>query len=244
MGVGYLILHPVTMFIYQWVFDLPVRDFGGTVGRPWLPLFLSFDLPMMEMGFYFVLLGGLLGLGSGLYYRSLSRKNLLLERQERELRRNVLSLIEEGENERVEFKSSLRWDFRRGKVNKDLELSVLKSIAGFMNVRGGTLIIGVDDRGEITGIEKDCVTLKRRNRDGFEQCIGHLISDHLGADLCSQVRLTFHRIDEREVCRIYVEPSPRPVYLQNGRDVRYYLRAGNSTRELNVEEAIHHVSSR
>jgi len=230
------------MLIYQLVFDLPSPFFWRGFNNFWQSIFLPFDLPMLEMGFYFTLLGGLLGFGSGLYYRSITRKNLLLQKQERELRRNVLSLIEGGESEKVEFKSSLRWDFKMGNVNKELERSVLKSIAGFLNVQGGTLIIGVGDNGDITGIEKDCNTFKRKSRDGFEQCIVQLISNYLGTDLCSQVHMMFHHVGGKEVCRVYLEPSPRPVYLQNGKDVRYYLRTGNSTRELNVEEAMHYIT--
>ncbi len=242
--IGYLVLHPVTMLIYQFVFEIPLDAFGREVDNFWQSIFLSFDLPMLEMGFYFTLLGGCLGLGSGFYYRSISRKDRQLQRQEGELRRNVLSLIDDGESGKVEFKSSLRWDLKKECIGKEIEKSVLKTLAGFMNMKGGTLIIGVGDDGEITGLESDYCTLKKKNRDGFEQKIMQLISNCLGTDLCSRVHVMFHNIEGKEVCRVYTEPSPRPVYLQNGKDVRYYLRTGNSTRELNVEEAIQYISVR
>jgi predicted HTH transcriptional regulator len=38
------------------------------------------------------------------------------------------------------------------------QLAILKTIAAFMNSEGGTLIVGVDDSGNILGVEKDYET--------------------------------------------------------------------------------------
>ncbi|MFQ6105234.1 MAG: helix-turn-helix domain-containing protein [Candidatus Glassbacteria bacterium] len=241
--LGFFVLHPSTMIIYQFEFEPPSGSLIEIIGTTFEHLFSSFEWSMLQMGLYFVLLGGFLGLGSGIYYRSLTKKKLLLQKFEMELHRNILSIMEEGENEKVEFKSTLRWDLKTAEVNKDLEKSILKSIAGFMNGQGGTLIIGVGDEGEITGLEMDYSTLKKKNRDGFEQHIMQLISCFMGTDLCACVHMMFHKIGKKEICRIYIEASPRPVYLQSGNSARYYIRTGNSTRELNVEEAIRHVST-
>jgi len=241
---GYLLLHPATMLIYQVVSGASRPR--GPAG--WLAIvrsvLFSFDRAMLGMGAWFLVLGGLVGLGSGLYYRSLVRMNVLLRRQERELGRNVLDLIDRGEGERLEFKSTLRRDLRSGAVNRDLERVVVKTLAGFMNGEGGTLLIGVGDGGELVGLEEDYATLRRKDRDGFERCLVQLIVNHLGTDLVSLVHTIFHRVDGKEVARVYVEPSPRAVYMQSGEQVRYYLRTGNATRELNVEETMHHLLER
>ncbi len=242
--VGYWILHPVTMIIYQFEFDPPSGSFREVLNSLITRACLSFNFTMLPMGLFFTLLGGSLGLASGFCYRSLREKDILLQKQERELQRNILSLVEEGESETLEFKSSLRWDIGKNTANRELEKPVLKTIAGFMNGRGGTMIIGVGDRGDIIGIEKDYSTLKKKNRDGFEQYLMQSISNRMGTDLCSSVHVMFHLLEGKELCRVYAEPSPRPVYLQNGNETRYYLRTGNATRELNVEEAMHHISTR
>lgn len=46
-----------------------------------------------------------------------------------------------------------------GQRDKVSELMVIKTIAGFMNARGRTLLIDVADDGKIIGIEKDIKTL-------------------------------------------------------------------------------------
>ena len=46
---------------------------------------------------------------------------------------------------------------------------VVKTLAGFLNAEGGTLLIGVDDAGAVIGLAGDYEALRKRDRDGFEQ---------------------------------------------------------------------------
>ena len=39
-------------------------------------------------------------------------------------------LLNRGENRKIEFKSSLRWDFEKNEINKELEKPVIKKTAG------------------------------------------------------------------------------------------------------------------
>ncbi|MBE2218189.1 MAG: ATP-binding protein, partial [Ignavibacteria bacterium] len=78
----------------------------------------------------------------------------------------------------------MSYDYRQVKTDKNLEDIILKSIAGFLNAKGGTLILGVDDSGEILGLTEDYWTLKRKNKDGFQQKLIQLISNAFGKDIC------------------------------------------------------------
>ncbi len=53
--------------------------------------------------------------------------------------RTVSELIHNDEDSFVEFKSTARWDLREGRRNKDLEDSIVKSVAAFLNSGDGTL---------------------------------------------------------------------------------------------------------
>lgn len=55
----------------------------------------------------------------------------------------VQAIIAAGESERVEFKSSLRWDYATNSKNTALESVIVKTVAGFMNGKGGTLFAGL-----------------------------------------------------------------------------------------------------
>ncbi|MCB0073342.1 MAG: putative DNA binding domain-containing protein, partial [Caldilineaceae bacterium] len=82
--------------------------------------------------------------------------------------RTPQELIAAGEGQFVEFKSSLMWDYRQRRANKDLYEPVMKNVVGFLNTRGGTLIIGVDDEGAVLGLEPDYGVMKKGDKDGFE----------------------------------------------------------------------------
>ncbi|MCP4361657.1 MAG: ATP-binding protein, partial [Chloroflexi bacterium] len=87
----------------------------------------------------------------------------------------VLTLIEQGEHERLEFKSSLRWDVRQKVVNKKLPYVIAKTLAAMMNSNGGYLLIGVADDGRILGIEQDIQSLNKKNLDGFRLVLSQLV---------------------------------------------------------------------
>ena len=64
-------------------------------------------------------------------------------------------LIEQGENDQVEFKSTLRWNLYTQAKDKAMEKAILKTIAAFMNSSGGTLLVGVADDGSLLGLKQD-----------------------------------------------------------------------------------------
>ncbi len=158
----------------------------------------------------------------------------------------VRSLMAQGEGRNVEFKSSLRWDRREERVNKVLEGLVIKSLAGFLNGQGGTLLIGVNDDGQAVGLAADYSSLRKKgNRDGFELHLQQLIVRDLGeAASSSFLTVNFHEIDGEDICQATVEPSDHPIYVERGREAVFYLRTGNATRSLPVNEAVKYVHHR
>ena len=92
---------------------------------------------------------------------------------------------------------------------------VVKSVAGFMNAHGGTLLIGVTDRGEVFGFEKDLKTLgSKQNRDGFELWLTGLLDNTLGPTATSQVSISYEDFPEGTVCRIDVGPGEKPTFVR------------------------------
>ena len=242
--VGIFVLHPVNGMI-MWF------DQGGRAnGVPGLWHFVIeslsrvFSVSMLPMTGIFVVIGAAIGVGFGLYNVSALPRNRPLGFVGNELALDLPSVIALGEGENIEFKSSLRWDLEQTCANRALEAIVAKTIAGFMNHRGGSLLIGVADNGEILGLQGDYTTLKHRNRDGFERSLIDLVKTRLGGDKCSLVHCVFYETNGKDICRVIVEPSSEAVYCQDGKVPRYYLRTGNGTRELNVREALAHAATR
>ncbi|MFO7772962.1 MAG: DUF262 domain-containing protein [Dehalococcoidia bacterium] len=151
--------------------------------------------------------------------------------------KNIADLVTEGESSRLEFKSSLRWDYKLSQPNKALELVAMKTIAGFLNTNGGTLLIGIDDSRQVIGIEQDYETLNKVDRDGYELHLNQLISNHIGKERCLNISISFHELGERDVCMVQVDPSPKPAYLKEGQESRFYIRTGNQTQPLGIKES-------
>ncbi|NOZ48110.1 MAG: ATP-binding protein [Chlorobi bacterium] len=242
--IGYLILHPLTMVIYWFEFnpiDPSLHLIFETIGER---LKLSFSLHMMPMAVTFATIGGLTGIGSGLYKNAITKNKQKLKTNEKLLSRSISKLISDGENNHVEFKSSLRYDYRRGNVNKSLEDVILKSIAGFLNGEGGILLLGVDDDGKIIGLADDYFTLKKKNKDGFQQRIMQMVAYKFGAYICPLLHINFHEIAIKEICSIFIETSKNPVYFKEGERTIFYLRTGNVTKPLNTRETVNYLASK
>ena len=156
----------------------------------------------------------------------------------------LAALLLGGEGPRLEFKSTLRWDLRENRKNPDLEKVVVKTVAGFLNAEGGTLLLGVADDGTAVGLQPDYQSLGKPNRDGFSLHLTSLLLDRLGRDLAPHVSLSFHDLEGKDVCRVEITPSPRPVLVEEGNDEAFYLRTGNSTRRLSVSEVLAYEKQR
>jgi len=155
---------------------------------------------------------------------------------------DIHTILQKGESEIVEFKSSFRWDYKQNKVNKILGDMVIKTVAAFLNTRGGTLIIGIADEGSVLGLQKDYETLGKSNRDGFELHLQQILTKRIGSDRYQlNVSLTFHDIDGKDICSVHVEPSAKPVYIEDGNQSLIYIRVGNSSKALNTKEAISYI---
>jgi hypothetical protein len=151
----------------------------------------------------------------------------------------IVSLIAQGESATLEFKSSARFDYRTKQVNKELELVIVKTVAAFMNSEGGTLLIGVADDGNIVGLDADFQTVGKKNADAYENWLTTRLLESIGRDRARLIRITFHSIEEKQICRVDVGRSRRAVFVRDIQSIeRIYVRAGNSTRELSVSEAV------
>lgn len=242
--LGVLLLHPLTMAIYWFEFHHEHPTFASIWQFFIYRIYRAFTIEMLLMTLMFAAMGALLGSASGIYSWSIARRDQLLDYLQYELARDIHALIDGREGETVEFKASARWDFQTSKINGLLEQAIVKTIAGFLNHRGGNLLIGVEDSGHLLGLNQDYATLKAPNRDGFAQFIMALVKTRLGGSICPFVHILFQEIDGRDVCRVIVEPASQPVYVRTNGESRYFLRTGNATRELDVKEALQHISQR
>lgn len=243
--LGILFLHPLTTLVsfFEFKDSLAVPSIG--FWDFWI-VRLQSDLwfHLLPMNVVFGSIGAVLAIVIGAYSRAFNAQQRRASGLQKELDMSLCRLVTAGESERLEFKSSLRWDLRKKESNKALEKVIAKSVAGLMNHNRGSLLIGVDDDGSTLGIETDYQALKHKNSDGFERAVIDLIRATLGAHACTLIHCQFPQLDNRQICRIVVEQADSPVYFQDGKVARYMVRTGNSTRELDAREAQQHIKRR
>ncbi len=244
---GVLIFYPINDFIFffETEGDDLQRNASAAINYALEQLIASLKGETPKKTLFLAQVGAVFGLIIAFIYETLHRRLQRISRLSNELSVDLHTLIMQGESPLLEFKSSFRWDMEQDRINRSLEMVILKTLAGYLNSStGGTLLIGVADDGSIIGLEKDYQSLKRSDQDGYEQAIITAISTHLGADLCEFVKILFHVVDGKHVCRLIVLASPRPVFLNQGKTPKFYLRTGGGTRDLNIQEAVEFIAHR
>lgn len=146
----------------------------------------------------------------------------------------VVALIIQGESNELEFKVKANQD-------KSDKTTVVEAVAAFLNTAGGTLLIGVADDKSVVGLQQDYETLgRKKNRDGYKLFLTNLLLDRLGDDCGPLIQVTFHEVEGKDVCRVTVQLSPRPVYVEE----HLFIRADGSKRKLTAKEAIDYSKDR
>lgn len=106
------------------------------------------------------------------------------------------------------------------------------------------MLIGVDDS-SVVGIKYDYNKKFEncKNRDVYENNLMTSLLNACGQDCGTCIQVSFGQVEGKDVCRVTVSPSPRPVYIKDGQEEYFYIRASNSNRQLRVREATEYIKN-
>ncbi len=117
----------------------------------------------------------------------------------------ILSLIRSGESQTLEFKSTF-------------DKACIESLVAFANAQGGTVLVGVSDSGDLSG-----VTLGKETLNDWVGQIKHSTTPSLIPEISS------HDINGKTIVQIQVDEFPvKPVNTKG----RYFKRVANSNHAL------------
>jgi MFS family permease len=166
-------------------------------------------------------------------------------------REPIIEMIRLGESDRLEFKSSARWNLHTRQRDERIEMVIAKAVAGFLNTDGGVLLIGVNDAGDVVGLANDFAVVKSPDRDRFELWLRDFLGGTLGLNAAALPLIDFEAVTvdgvDTFVCRVMCPSSPRPVFVRPAKGAgqsELWVRTGNSTRQLKVDEAVDYVMLR
>lgn len=148
--------------------------------------------------------------------------------------------ISRGEGMQTEFKSTLRVNLHTGQNDPKMEHSVLKTLAAFLNSNGGTLFVGVDDAGEIIGLDKDNFA----NEDKMALHLDNLIKAQLGLAVFARIKIHFAGTVGARFLAIECSASDKPVFLKSNAGEEFFIRAGASSPALPASHMHEYIQQR
>ncbi len=140
--------------------------------------------------------------------------NLSKEDQQSDI---IEKLIYIGENIKVEFKSSLLYDFIDNKFSFNVIEKNAKTICAFLNSKsGGFLFIGVRDDRKIQGLAHDFRLSNKpgNDLDYFRLQFSALLTRHFEHRIRNLLECGFVEIDEKLIYVVKVSPSNTPSFLK------------------------------
>ena len=142
-------------------------------------------------------------------------------------------LLIDDETRTVEYKQTARWNVREQRRDTRMEQVIVKTVAGLLNDRGGTLLIGVTDSREPVGLDDDYAQVKPPSADGYVNWLDTLFEHNLGHAGANRLDIRIDRVNRQDVCRVNVPASSRPIWVKNKNGTHtLYQRRNNSTREV------------
>jgi ATP-dependent DNA helicase RecG len=123
----------------------------------------------------------------------------------------IVKLLKEGESEKVEFKPSL------SQTDK-----IMGSISAFSNTKGGLIVIGVSDKGEVLGVDIGKKTI---------ESLANKIKQNTDPMVYPSIRV--EESDKKQMVVIEVVEGKQKPVLAFG---RAFMRVGNSNQKLGYEE--------
>ncbi len=214
-----------------WAKFIPVSIVNNTL---WIAIafpeseFLANELP--DNKFLYLLTGGIVFISVTLIALLLTiffRKEALLD-PHKASPEIISSIIEKGETSITEFKSTIRWDIKAKQNAKWMELAWLKNIVAFLNTSGGLIFIGVDDDGNIVGLDND----EFQNDDKCLMHIKNLINEHIGIEFSKYINFAIREIRKNKILLIAVQASKDPAFLKAKNNEEFYVRVGTAAHVL------------
>lgn len=152
---------------------------------------------------------------------------------------NLLNIISSGETRNAEFKETFSLETKTKNKEKYLIEGKIKTIAGFLNTDGGTLIIGVDDEGRTIGINEE-IALLHGNDDKYLLHFKDVVMKKIGPKFFTLINYSIQLVGNKKLLVIVCQPSNEPIYVNNEKD--FFARTGPATEKLEGPTLVEYVA--
>jgi hypothetical protein len=169
----------------------------------------------------------------------LSKRNIALFGPKRKTSpsKKAIEIINKGESETIEFKSSFRTNLHTKEFDRRMEHGILKTITAFLNTSGGNLLVGVNDGGHIIGLESDGF----QSDDKLGLHITNLIKAHIGNEYLPFIKFEIIPITDKKILRITCKESKKRVFLKFNNEQQFFVRNGPASVRLEGEALVDYI---
>lgn len=154
----------------------------------------------------------------------------------------IATLIARDESEKLEIKSGAFINPFTNKPDENMKKKVAEAVAALMNSNGGVLLIGMSDDKKILGIEHEFAAANpaKADWDGYQLALIDVLQTRLSIPHPSHyITIAQLQVSGLLVCRIDVQQTPEPVYVEK----KLHIREVNRTRELQGPDLVHYIHS-
>tara|TARA_B110000902_G_scaffold62062_1_gene73346 strand:+ start:73 stop:1791 length:1719 start_codon:yes stop_codon:yes gene_type:complete len=149
----------------------------------------------------------------------------------------ILSLIRKGEGKKIEFKQTFSKNIHTNKKDTVIEKSALKNIVGFLNAEGGTLLIGIADNSDVTGIEDDFF----KSKDKYLLNFKNAINTKIGSEFYPLIEYDIVNVWDKNILKIDCKKSTEPCFYD---DKEFFVRTNPATDRLEGKKQREYIKRR
>jgi len=153
---------------------------------------------------------------------------------------DIHQLIISCESKTLEFKQTLSVDIQTKKKEKYIETNCLKTIAGFLNSDGGTLLVGVTDDNRPVGLIDEINGFHKGSEDKFLLHFKSLVKEQIGQEFYPLLDYHLVSVDGNPILRVDCKESNQPCFI--GDD--FYVRTNPATDKLAGPTLLKYISTR
>lgn len=146
---------------------------------------------------------------------------------------DVKSIIIKGEDKFTEFKASIA-DIEN-KKSEFMEKKIIKSILSFLNTGGGNLLIGVEDSGNIVGINSLYKVQENieKSRDMFKRELANLISSKIGKENHQFIEINILEVEDKDIAFVSIQKAKEAIIIkENSKEILYVRDSASSSIPL------------
>ncbi|PRY64805.1 type I restriction system adenine methylase HsdM [Vreelandella songnenensis] len=124
--------------------------------------------------------------------------------------------------------------------NQEEQIKALKNIASFINSEGGSLLIGVNDSGEISGIEEEMIRLKIKKNEKYIKDLESKAKTHLGKGISKFITIKALYLESKTILLVSCKRSPRPVFID---EKDFFIRRSSESEALSGHEMLNYIQT-